>query len=284
VFDTVAALGASGLRRLLMNMGLLLAVLLTAAAAALLAEWAIGLPFRTAFVATAGAMLLVLGDKIIRSRLKIIRNFPAEGMFDWHWAGWRFKFYDTNLHKDVSFARHALAVDETRIDFKRVPWGQPSEDEPEPQPGIPERFQQIWFAGNHSDIGGSYPEEESRLSDIALEWLVGEATSLPHPILVDRTKLKTYPAADGRQHCEVESLLSRYPRWIPKPLRRGWKAKPRYEASGATLHPTVRDRLNLEGVVKCGRFFPYRPEALSKDPSLTQYYAKSAAPAAGSNE
>ena len=33
------------------------------------------------------------------------------------------------------------------------------------------RFRQVWFAGNHSDIGGSYPENESRLSDITLDWM-----------------------------------------------------------------------------------------------------------------
>jgi Uncharacterized alpha/beta hydrolase domain (DUF2235) len=30
-------------------------------------------------------------------------------------------------------------------------------------------FEQVWFTGNHSDVGGSYPENESRLSDIALD-------------------------------------------------------------------------------------------------------------------
>jgi hypothetical protein len=29
---------------------------------------------------------------------------------------------------------------------------------------------------NQSDIGGSYPETESRLSDIALQWTIDQAT------------------------------------------------------------------------------------------------------------
>jgi hypothetical protein len=33
---------------------------------------------------------------------------------------------------------------------------------------------QMWFAGNHSDIGGSYPEAESRLSDNALAWMIAQ--------------------------------------------------------------------------------------------------------------
>jgi hypothetical protein len=36
----------------------------------------------------------------------------------------------------------------------------------------PNRLIQLWFAGNHSDIGGSYAEAESRLSDNALWWMI----------------------------------------------------------------------------------------------------------------
>jgi hypothetical protein len=36
-------------------------------------------------------------------------------------------------------------------------------------------LEQRWFAGVHSDVGGSYPREESTLSDCALHWLAGEA-------------------------------------------------------------------------------------------------------------
>ncbi|MGH9498159.1 MAG: phospholipase effector Tle1 domain-containing protein [Terriglobales bacterium] len=34
---------------------------------------------------------------------------------------------------------------------------------------------EAWFAGVHSDVGGSYPESESQLSKIALQWMVCEA-------------------------------------------------------------------------------------------------------------
>ena len=55
-----------------------------------------------------------------------------------------------------------------------------------------EPFVQLWFAGNHSDIGGSYPETESRLSDIALKWMIDEARSLPDPLKIDDTKLNIF--------------------------------------------------------------------------------------------
>jgi uncharacterized protein (DUF2235 family) len=36
---------------------------------------------------------------------------------------------------------------------------------------------EVWFAGVHSDVGGSYQESESQLSQITLDWMVNEAES-----------------------------------------------------------------------------------------------------------
>ena len=36
-------------------------------------------------------------------------------------------------------------------------------------------IEQVWFAGVHSDVGGSYPEAESQLSKLAFQWILGEA-------------------------------------------------------------------------------------------------------------
>jgi type VI secretion system (T6SS) phospholipase Tle1-like effector len=111
----------------------------------------------------------------------------------------------------VHYARSANAIDETRKDFDRVAWGGV-------EAGVPDKLQghwrlvQWWFAGNHSDIGGGYPEVESRLSDIALSWMVEEATVIPNAlkvgaVWVNGAKMKgtgdageplhIFPAADG---------------------------------------------------------------------------------------
>jgi hypothetical protein len=68
--------------------------------------------------------------------------------------------YDLHFPKEVRFARHAMAIDEYRRDLQRVKWGGSSL--PPNRPGEPDIFQQIWFAGNHADIGSTYPEMESR--------------------------------------------------------------------------------------------------------------------------
>lgn len=78
------------------------------------------------------------------------------------WFG-RMTFEDKTLNDNVPYARHAISIDENRASFPRVGWGDPNSTRPyQDEDGII-TFQQFWFAGNHSDIGGSYPETESHL-------------------------------------------------------------------------------------------------------------------------
>ena len=65
--------------------------------------------------------------------------------------------------------RHALSIDERRSFFKPLIW-KPSADEE-----VKGDLRQVWFPGVHSDIGGGYPEAESRLSKCSLEWMLTEA-------------------------------------------------------------------------------------------------------------
>lgn len=268
VFDTVAALGSKGLRRALLLM-LMASLFLVLPAALIYRFWG-----GEAAALYAVGLLLVAVSQTLASRLKVIRDFPTSGKWDWHLSGWRSGFYDWFLDPRVRYARHALAIDERRADFARVEWGSGGHTGPERNADEPEWFQQIWFAGCHSDIGGGYPEEESRLSDVALQWMVEQIESLAHPVLIDHAKLHLFPSATGMQHCEVESLLDRYPAWWPARWRFGWSQKPRIEVAGAPLHPSVIDRLESAQVLQCGRCQPYRPEALRKDVRFTRFFAE----------
>jgi uncharacterized protein (DUF2235 family) len=77
----------------------------------------------------------------------------------------RHQFHDHELSGTVQDARHALAIDERRAPFQPTLWRY------KPKPG--QTIRQVWFPGVHSDIGGGYPD--SRLSDIALGWMIEEA-------------------------------------------------------------------------------------------------------------
>ena len=79
------------------------------------------------------------------------------------------EFYDTKIGRNVRIARHAMAIDEHRKDFEPTIW--------EVRENMD--MKQVWFAGAHSDIGGSYEYDKDGtvLSNIALEWMIEEAIS-----------------------------------------------------------------------------------------------------------
>ena len=83
------------------------------------------------------------------------------GSMGWFWGR---KFFDATLHEDVRYAYQAVSIDEQRRKFPPSLWHEPVGQE---------RIEQVWFAGVHSDVGGSYTE--ANLSDIALKWMLEKA-------------------------------------------------------------------------------------------------------------
>jgi hypothetical protein len=166
-----------------------------------------------------------------------------------HLTTFRQKFYDQSLDERIGYARHAISIDERRADFKRVKWGTSKRIERRAM----ERLEQFWFAGNHADIGGGYTENESRLSDIALGWMVAASSDAlgQEGLILDRSVLTTRPAADGMQHDETRSLA----------FRLAGKSD-RDPVPDATLHPTVADRFKVQQVLQYDVMAPYRQEAL----------------------
>jgi hypothetical protein len=168
------------------------------------------------------------------------------------------EFYDTYLNPRVRYAKHALSIDENRADFAKVPWTDSTDAN---QRGKPKDwFEQIWFAGVHSDVGGSYPETESRLSDAALHWMVERSKSAKYPILLDEHYLRSYPDGTGVQHDERKTSM------LP------WKLGLRNIPNDAPLHPTVLERFKAASVVHYDEVKPYRPESLRTHNSTKQYY------------
>jgi uncharacterized protein (DUF2235 family) len=245
VFDTVAALSNTGA---LILCGLIGGALLFMLAAI---GWWLGFGFGSSAAAILSVAALAGLALYLRSHLKFAFGLP--GIPWWktvHLTSFRMKFYDTQLNPHVGYARHALAIDERRRDFDRVPWGQPRvwRDTGDGNPGW---FKQIWFAGNHSDVGGSYPDSESRLSDISLAWMAHEAEKLPGGLKIDRSVLRLYPDAFGMQHDEMRSLAFRFARTLTREI------KPQ-----AKLHDSVHDRLKADKVLQYDLERPYRPDNL----------------------
>ena len=85
----------------------------------------------------------------------------------WVYDAVRFPFTRATKNPDLNIVRHAISIDERRAFFRQNSFGDPHD----PHQDVTE----VWFAGVHSDVGGSYPESKSQLSKIALRWMLGEA-------------------------------------------------------------------------------------------------------------
>lgn len=84
-------------------------------------------------------------------------------------VGWIYtplRLFNIAKNDTVQVARHAVSIDERRCFYTDNLWGEPA-----PQTNLV----QAWFAGAHSDVGGSYKQDESGLSDITLKWMLDEA-------------------------------------------------------------------------------------------------------------
>ena len=80
---------------------------------------------------------------------------------------------------EVPIIRHAVSIDERRAFFRQNLVH-------EPAPSV-QNVKQVWFAGVHSDVGGSYAEAESGLSKITLRWMLCEAEAAG--LLLDAQKV-----------------------------------------------------------------------------------------------
>lgn len=314
VYDAVAALGASGRRRVLIQAGLTVLFALVASLGsgvlAVIPAFVVSYYYRVGFwwaelLIGAVCVVVAVAYFLYRQRAqytKTICDFPNKGDVSSHQAEWRSENFDRLLSKYVGAARSANAIDERRKDFDRVTWGQKDST----------NLSQCWFAGNHSDIGGSYPETESRLSDISLQWMLQEIMKLEHPIKfgpvtinntreegsgTEGTPINLYPDATGMQHSEIsgtrdtiDAFRERLPRGLQWILAHAnYQIIKRAVFPNAVVHSSVMERFKLETVIDCAqdRVTLYRPEALRNHNDFKTFYPDpppADAPPAGRSE
>lgn len=153
-----------------------------------------------AFVPYAIRMLMAIQDKDPNSVFQLAAGFRdtfasriCRPHFVGVWdtvssVGWienPLKLPFTANNPDIAIGRHAIAIDERRAFFRQNRWL------PAPLPflqsqGGPRDLKQVWFAGVHCDVGGGYPERDSGLSKIALEWMLAEAYA--NGLLLDKAR------------------------------------------------------------------------------------------------
>lgn len=260
VFETVAALGNKLVDMFAIGLLVLLVLVLLFS---FFSHWQWFLGFMFVLFGVAVYWLFAIG----KSQFKYFSPDPAHPLrfsnpCDWpsiwkhgHYAVWSRKNYDGYLDSDVLYARHALAIDESRKDFPRVIWGT-LEEASKARGREPEWLKQIWFSGCHSDIGGSYSEPESRLSDIALKWMVDELMECVPDIQIRHDLLVTSPDPKGLQHTEKYIVEK-------GPFKLKWTQQAREVVDIFPLHESVIDRLSAKAVPQMDQVMPYRPLTLA---------------------
>lgn len=155
----------------------------------------------------------------------------------------------TSNNPDIRIGRHAVAIDERRAFFRTNLW-RPAAN---PAGSGPKDMLQVWFPGVHCDVGGGYPEAQSGLSKIALEWMIDEARRAD--LLLDQDKVDRIlgrrgvgfakPDPDG---CLHESLTGRWrpaeyvlkPHWSDATKKTEWRAN-HYRRRSFPERPVVHD-------------------------------------------
>lgn len=158
----------------------------------------------------------------------------------------RTNYPNTFTNDDVLIVRHAMAIDEPRRFYRQNLFKKTSNVQD---------IKQVWFAGAHSDVGGSYPLNESELAQVTLEWMIREAHN--KGLLFDKLKIaqvipkfKTSTISNASYEGQIHESLSGW-WWIgelwPKKNRETKKTvpplrQPRFlflGPSGEALRPTI---------------------------------------------
>lgn len=271
VFDTVAALGHKYLGPALVVSGVVLLIGLHYLGGVLepFFPWAGWAARALSYLGMAAALIAFL-----LNYLKLAPSLPGYGFLrrlaTVHLAPPKHKFYDTTLNPNVGYAKHAISVDENRADFKRVGWSPTAAKQDKRDPHENLFFEQVWFPGVHADVGGGYLENEARLSDGALNWMVAGASVIPDGLKHDGSVLRLSPSAAGPQHNEQAGSFLKYgARLLPVDQHSG--------ESPAPMHKSVYRRFEAGPVLQYDTIDDYRPRNMQVHVDFRHYFDQSAA-------
>jgi hypothetical protein len=204
----------------------------------------------------------------LKNYLKIAPSLPGYGIFKrlatLHLTRSKHKFYDTTLNVNVDYAKHAISIDEDRADFARVGWAPTAKKLNKRDDHDNLYFEQVWFPGVHADVGGGYIENEARLSDGAMNWMLAAVSIVPGGLKHDGSVLGLWPNASGLQHDEqVGSFLKKGLRELPTDTA---------GVSRSPMHKSVYERFANGPVLIFSQMGLYRPINLQTHVDFAQYF------------
>jgi hypothetical protein len=160
------------------------------------------------------------------------------------WITTPLRLLDMAENPIIQRGRHAVSIDERRCFYRDNLYGKPvAVDIPIGLRGTPEgdaipKVQdvlQVWFSGVHSDVGGSYPQLQSGLANITLEWMIDETKKAHAKFDEERVRMVLGTPGPGEPTPATAALAPMY-------------EKPKSH----TLHPS------LHGIWWLLELFPHR--------------------------
>jgi len=122
-----------------------------------------------------------------------------------------FKFPDRTLNLSVGHACHAVALDEQRESFAPVLWNERKTEQPE-------RIEQVWFSGVHSNVGGGYPRQGMSL--VALDWIMSRAEQHGLRFVPAERLIYRYHADVDDRMYDSRGGIGVFYRWQPRDVQR----------------------------------------------------------------
>jgi len=148
----------------------------------------------------------------------------------------------------VKTIRHGLAIDEARHDFQPEIFS---------GSGTCEDFEQRWFAGVHSNVGGGLMNDS--LANCSLRWMCDQAAARGLALNADYLKFfRRYGAGKASGKTTGYKIIDT----LMQPFRGFHGIRQLVGVPGSTLDKTVLDRLNADPADHKDLDTPYRPDNL----------------------
>lgn len=156
-------------------------------------------------------------------------------------------FYNYQLNDNVGYVYHALAIDDERRTFRPRVWNEEDDDRPN-------KIEQVWFAGVHSNVGGGYPR--TGMSMVALDWMMERAAE--RGVRFNKgvhDEVRAAANVDGRLY-DSRSGAAIYYRYGPRDITKLCKHVP----DPVKIHDSVIDRITRGTSRYAPRSIPYEIE------------------------
>lgn len=171
-------------------------------------------------------------------------------------VGTRLYGFHDQMVKGARHARQALSIDDARTTFHPNYWNQvgcywesveDAREEDNLKTGKPVDVNQVWFAGVHSNCGGSYPKDG--LAYVTLEWMIKELLEATKHPDEGRIRLRQEEvegvrdlANDGDLLYDSRAGIAAFYRYSPRRL--GSEEFDRYQQQPIQVHASVFARIH----------------------------------------